>query len=356
MKKTGKEDTRESGKLNFRSFQLDALFQDGRYYTAEELMEKLGKISKPTLNRDLERLRDVYNAPLEFSQEHKAYHYTDRLYKFPALFITENEMPAYGLVKKLFAFFHDTPIYKPLLDICENFESPVESEMFGADEIKFKNSELKEKEWFETRIVMAERKVDIINDKVWPVILSALKDNHVLEFDYVSVRTNKKSFGRTIEPWQLIFDREQWYLKGMAENPAKPGERGLRTFVVPRMKNIRLTGRPFNLPDEKVWMHDKYSIGYFGIETMDKTEKCQFIFQGTTLYYSGAEFAQDRTVEKYTGDVPHKDGALLVSFTSNQMPAILKEFFPYGDDIIPLAPESLVRDWKDKIRAMMKYL
>lgn len=34
---------------------------------------------------------------------------------------------SYGLVKKLFAFFHDTPIYKPLLDICENFESPVKS-------------------------------------------------------------------------------------------------------------------------------------------------------------------------------------------------------------------------------------
>ena len=356
MKKTGKEDVRESGKLNFRSFQLDALFQDGRYYTAEELRDKLGGISKPTLNRDLERLRDIYNAPLEFSQEHKAYHYTDRLYKFPALFVTENDMPAYGLVKRLFTLFHDTPIYKPLLDICENFESPVESQMFGMNEIKFRNSELKEKEWFETRIVMAERKVDIIDDEVWPVILSALKENQVLEFDYESVRTNKKSFGRTIEPWQLIFDREQWYLKGMAENPAQPGERGLRTFVVPRMKNIRLTGRHFALPDRNVWMLDKYSVGYFGVVTTSTSERYQFIFQGAALYYSNANFAEDKTVEKYTGDVPHKDGALLVSFTSNQLPAVLKEFFPYGDDIIPLAPASFVQEWKDKIRAMMKYL
>lgn len=353
MENTGKSDVRQSSKEIFRLFQLDALFQDGHFYKKEDLMKKL-EVSEATLKRDIRRLKDNYRAPLESSSD--GYHYTDRLYKFPALFVRGDEMPAFGLVRKLFMLFKDTPIYKPLLDICENFERPVESEMIDVNQLKFRNSELKEKEWFETRIVMAERKVDIIDDEVWPVILSALKDNQVLEFDYESVRTNKKSFGRTIDPWQLIFDREQWYLKGMAENPAKPGERGLRTFVVPRMKNIRLTGRHFKLPDEKVWMHDKYSIGYFGIETTDKSEKCQFIFQGTAQYYSGAEFSRDKTVEKYTGDVPHKDGALLVSFTSNQLPAVLKEFFPYGDDIIPLAPASFVQEWKDKIRAMMKYL
>ena len=58
--------------------------------------------------------------------------------------------------------FKDTPIYKPLLDICENFERPVESEMIDVNQLKFKNSELKENEWFETRIVMAERKVDFL--------------------------------------------------------------------------------------------------------------------------------------------------------------------------------------------------
>ena len=233
-------------------------------------------------------------------------------------------------VRKLFMLFKDTPIYKPLLDICENFERPVESEMIDVNQLKFRNSELRENEWFETRIVMAERKVDLVDEEVWPVILSALKENQVLEFDYESVKTNKKSFGRTLEAWQLIFDREQWYLKGMAENPAKPGERGLRTFVVPRMKNIRLTGRHFALPDKNVWMLDKYSVGYFGVVTTSTSERYQFIFQGSALYYSNANFAEDKTVEKYTGDVPHKDGALLVSFTSNQLPAVLKGTCPCG--------------------------
>ncbi|MCR5621674.1 MAG: WYL domain-containing protein [Treponema sp.] len=353
MEKADKSDVRQSGKEIFRLFQLDALFQDGHFYKKEELMKKL-EVSEATLKRDIRRLKDNYRAPLESSSD--GYHYTDRLYKFPALFVTEKEMPAFGLVRKLFMLFKDTPIYKPLLDICENFERPVESEMIDVNQLKFKNSELKENEWFETRIVVAERKVDLVDETVWPVILSSLKENLVLEFDYESVKTNKKSFGRTIEPWQLIFDREQWYLKGMAENPAKPGERGLRTFVVPRMKNIRLTGRHFALPEKELWRLDKYSVGYFGVVTTSISERYQFIFQGSALYYSNAKFSEDKTVEQYTGDVPHKDGALLVSFTSNQRPAVLKEFFPYGDDIIPLAPASFVQEWKDKILAMMQYL
>ena len=74
-------------------------------------------------------------------------------------------------VRKLFILFKDTPIYKPLLDICENFERPVESEMIDVNQLKFRNSELRENEWFETRIVMAERKVDLVDEEVWPVIL-----------------------------------------------------------------------------------------------------------------------------------------------------------------------------------------
>ena len=69
------------------------------------------------------------------------------------------------------------------------------------------------------------------------------------------------------------------------------------------------------------------------------------------LYYS-SNIGQITSIS----DVPHKDGAKLVSFTSNQMSAILNEFFSYGEDIIPLAPEKLVQDWKDRIRGMSKYL
>ena len=354
-KEKNEEDTRQSGKEIFRLFQLDALFQEDRYYSTEELTKRL-EVSIATLNRDIRRLRDNYRAPLEFSREHDGYHYTSRLYKFPAVFVTEDEMPAYGMVMKLFEIFQNTPLYAPLLDICENFESPVKSEMIDASQVKFKNSHLQEKQWFETRIVMAKRGVDTVDEVAWNTILCALKDNLVLQFDYDSIHDRHKTAGRTVEPWQLIFDREQWYLTGMASKWDKPDEKTERTFVVPRMKNLKLLPKHFALPPENVWMHEKYTLGFFGVQAKKESELCKFIFQGSALYFAEANFAPDKKTKKYTGPLPHKEDALLVSFTSNQWPGILRDFFPYGEDIVPLAPKVLVDAWKEKIRGMTKYL
>lgn len=356
MAKDKKEDSsRQSGKEIFRLFQLDALFQEDKYYSTEDLTKRL-EVSIATLNRDIRRLRDNYHAPLEYSRENEGYHYSSHLYKFPAVFVTEEEMPAFGMVMKLFEMFQDTPLYAPLLNICENFESPVKSEMIDVNQVNFKNSHLREKQWFETRIVMAKRSVAAVDEADWETILSALKDNYLLEFDYESVHSNQTSTNRTIEPWQLIFDREQWYISGLVSKWDNPKEKVRRTFVVPRMKNLRLVKMHFSLPSEDEWMHEKKSLGFFGIQTNDEKSLCEFIFQGSALYYSTANFADDKKIEKYTGSLPHKEGALHVSFTSNQWPGILRDFFPFGEDIIPLAPEALVNEWKKKVQAMSKYL
>ncbi len=69
-----------------------------------------------------------------------------------------------------------------------------------------------------------------------------------------------------------------------------------------------------------------------------------------------ADFAPDKKVELYTGDHVHKDGAVLVTFTSNQPIGIIRAFFPYGEDIIPLVPQSFVDEWTDNVRKMAKSL
>ena len=345
-----KKDVRQSSAEALRVFRLDAFFQTGASFETEWLINELD-VSRATLQRDLDKLRYTFNAPLEYDQFKKVWYYTSRLYKLPALFVPEKDMPAYGLVRKLLALFQDTPLYNPLRDICGSFQQPIQSKT-DLDWMDFETSELKENEWFETRIVVAGRQVDLVDTDVWDTIISALKDNFVLEFDYESVGTNKETRDRKLEPWQLIYDQGQWYLRGMDQD-----KKEMRTFVVPRMKFVTLTERHFSLPaDEKVWRHDKYRIGYFGIMTTDTPELCRFIFQGSALYFSGTKFSEDARVEPYTGDIPHKKDAVLVSFTSNQRPAILKEFFPFGADIIPLAPASLVQDWKDKVRTMAEYL
>lgn len=350
-----KEDTRQSTKENLRLFLLDSLFQQDRFYTKEELVAKL-EVSVPTLDRDLRRLRDDYNAPLEYCKVNGGYHYTSRLFKLPSVFVQEQEMPAYSMVLKLFEQFQNTPLYTPLLNICETFESPIKTDAYGAGQVNFSTTHFEEKPWFETRIVMGKRAVAAVDETNWDTILKALQNNQVLEFDYENVRLNKKGFARKIEPWQLIYDSEQWYLRGLAESQDNPNSKNIRNFVVPRMKNLKLLPQHFKLPEEKIWHLDEYNVGSFGALGSDTIEEYKFIFQGTALYFSEADFAPDKKVEPYTGDHIHKDGAVLVTFTSNQPLGILRTFFPYGEDIIPLAPQSFVDEWTETVRNLAKSL
>ena len=203
---------------------------------------------------------------------------------------------------------------------------------------------------------MGKRSVASVDETNWDIILKALQNNHVLEFDYENVRTSKKGYSRKIEPWQLIYDSEQWYLRGYAEDQNNPNVKNIRNFVVPRMKNLKLLLQHFKLPEEKIWRLDEYNVGSFGALASDKIEEYQFIFQGTALYFAEADFAPNKKVELYKGEHAHKDGAVLVSFTSNQPLGILRSFFAYGEDIIPLAPQAFVAEWTETVKKMAKSL
>lgn len=350
-----KEETRQSTKEILRLFLLDSLFQQDRFYTKDELVAKL-EVSNPTLNRDLRRLRDDYSAPLEYCKVNRGYHYTSRLFKLPAVFVPEKEMPAYSMVLKLFEQFQNTPLYTPLLNICETFESPIKTDAYGAGQVNFTTTHFEEKPWFETRIVMGKRSVASVDEGNWDIILKALQNNYVLEFDYENIRTSKKGYSRKIEPWQLIYDSEQWYLRGFAEDQNNSNVKNIRKFVVPRMKNLKLLPQHFKLPDEKIWCLDEYNVGSFGALSSDTIEEYKFIFQGTALYFAEADFAPNKKVEPYMGDHAHKDGAVIVSFTSNQPIGILRAFFAYGEDIIPLAPQTFVDEWTETVKKMAKSL
>ena len=351
-----KEDKRESGKEVLRLFRLDALLQTDKYFSKEQLADLLD-VSIPTVDRDIKRLREDWHAPLEWDRDNGGYHYTSQFFKLPHVFVTEEEMPAYAMARKLYKMFQGTPLYEPLLKVFQSFENPVESEMNYRGNVKFKTAKPTEhKAWFETRIVMGTRHVAAVGNEEWDIILEALKNNWVLEFDYANVTSDKKTKSRTIEPWQLIYDNEQWYLRGLASQDGKSVRKSIRNFVVPRMQNLKLLPTHFSLPEEKIWQLDTFAVGYFGALATEQIETYKFIFQGTALYYSEAEFAYTKTVEPYTGDIPHKEGAVLVSFRSNQPIGIKRQFFPYGEDIIPLEPKWFVEEWKDTVRGMTKYL
>jgi predicted DNA-binding transcriptional regulator YafY len=66
-----------------RLLAIDRLLRSNRYPNARGLAAEL-EVSRRTVSRDLEFLRDSLGAPLEFSPGHNGYHYTETDYSPPS--------------------------------------------------------------------------------------------------------------------------------------------------------------------------------------------------------------------------------------------------------------------------------
>jgi predicted DNA-binding transcriptional regulator YafY len=66
-----------------RLLDIDRLLPSGRYPNAGGVAAEL-EVSRRTVCRDLEFLRDSWGAPVQFRPRHKGYHYTEADYSPPS--------------------------------------------------------------------------------------------------------------------------------------------------------------------------------------------------------------------------------------------------------------------------------
>ncbi|MBQ1971990.1 MAG: HTH domain-containing protein, partial [Treponema sp.] len=76
---------------NQRLFQLVEFIRNGNYPNVP-MMKKEYEVSRSTIMRDLEFLKNRYNAPIEYSVEHKGYYFSDPTFMIKTLLLTEGEL------------------------------------------------------------------------------------------------------------------------------------------------------------------------------------------------------------------------------------------------------------------------
>jgi predicted DNA-binding transcriptional regulator YafY len=91
-----------------RLLDIDRLLRAGRYPNARGLAAEL-EVSRRTLYRDLDFLRDSWGAPVEFSPWHNGYYYTNPDYPLPRLRLTEGELTALFLAEQVMHQYRGTP-------------------------------------------------------------------------------------------------------------------------------------------------------------------------------------------------------------------------------------------------------
>jgi predicted DNA-binding transcriptional regulator YafY len=113
-------------------------------------------------------------------------------------------------------------------------------------------------QWYKDRIVVPPVASIIIPEGVWEPVISGLRENRVISFEYSGIWDDGYK-PRRVRPYRLLFDTGVWYLYGYAEE-----RKAVRMFSLPRMRKAVLASECFTLPKDFDY-RSKSDDSYFGV-------------------------------------------------------------------------------------------
>jgi predicted DNA-binding transcriptional regulator YafY len=309
-----------------RIYFIDREIASGKYPNTRTLA-KTYETGTATISRDIEFMRDMMNAPIEYDYTRKGYYYTEKTFRLPAAFANAEDMLALGMTKTLLSLYKDTPVYDVTRQLMESITAPL--------------TDAQNPSWYEDRIFVPPVPSVIFSPEIWRIITEGLRQNRLLKFEYRST-WNSGFQSRRVKPYHLLFDNGAWYLYGYAEE-----RRGIRMFSLSRIRNINLEDETFTFPktaDYRV----RTDGSYFGAYSNEKKRRFRIaFFNDGAMRIKERRWAADQKINETTNGV-------IINFSSAQYGKVLELVLANGRDAIPLEPAELVKDWQDNIRDMQK--
>jgi predicted DNA-binding transcriptional regulator YafY len=286
------------------------------------------EISQKTAQRDIEFIRDRIGAPLEYSYDNRGYYYTDKSYELPPIWLSENELVAFILAKRLATAIPDRNIKNSLNNFITKFSSQVSDKAgFNFDDIQNKIS-LKNIEYYS------------VDENLFRKVLNALFTGKPLEIQYYSPYKNEKTI-RKILPLHLLDYMGNWHLIGFCKLKNE-----LRNFALSRIRECNHINEeiplPANLPQIKNYIRKDFGI-----------------FHGRKNYDVSLKFSPkaSRTVKEQIWHKRQKikelkDGSIILNVPVAYFTEIKREILKYGAEVEVIKPLRLKKEIIEEINKM----
>jgi predicted DNA-binding transcriptional regulator YafY len=186
-----------------RFYKIDQLLSEQRSVSFDKLLDVL-EVSRATLKRDLEYMRNRLNAPIEWDRESRGYRFTDarkpgRQYELPGLWFSPTEIHALLTMQHLLSNIDPGGLLashiKPLMSRLDGLLGSVDS---PADEIR-------------KRVLIAGVGKRHLKLAHFEKVGSALLNRKRLHIGYYS-RGKGEITERDVSPQRMVYYRENWYL------------------------------------------------------------------------------------------------------------------------------------------------
>lgn len=311
-----------------------------RFYKIELLIRNRGRIgfealrgelevSRATLKRDLQYLRERLDAPIVYDRMDNAYRFGDaggaRAHELPGLWFSDKEIHALLTMHQLIQGLEAEGVLgrhlQPLLDKLHG--------MLGSNDVAAR--ELMQR----VNIVAAARRP--VNARFFELIGSALLERRRVELLYFTRGRGSES-RREVSPQRLTHYRNTWYLDAWCHRSD-----GLRRFALDAVREaVPLVQRAKEVPMATV----KAELdGGYGVFAGRRLKWATLRFDAEAAQWVGTEQWHPRQQRRHL-----PDGSLELRLPYADPTELVMDVLRHGEQVQVLAPKELAAEVADRLR------
>lgn len=219
-------------------------------------------ICDSTIEKDMFAMKMEHDAPIKYSKRFGGYYYEDPNFSINDIPLTEEDLSAIKFAANTLMQFRDVDMFKQFGNAIDKI----------VDRVSI-SSNPNDKDL--THFVQFESAVSSGGNEYLPVILEAIRNSVVLNFEYTSY-VSGKSKPRAVVPLLLKEYRNRWYLISFDKS-----KEDIITYALDRMKDLEVTDERANKPsDFNPENYFKYAIG---ITADNKSEPEVVVFKADNV-------------------------------------------------------------------------
>jgi predicted DNA-binding transcriptional regulator YafY len=313
-----------------RFYKIDQLLKDRKTVSFAALAEALG-VSAATLKRDLEYMRERFNAPIEYQRAANGYRFGDPRpgprYELPGLWFSADE--AYALLSM------HTLLAELQPGLLEPHLAPLQARLRAilGGEPAWKDIEKR------IRVFQPERRTAPAEH--FGIVASAVLKRFRLWIRHYN-RKDDRETEREISPQRLVHYRDNWYLDAYCHL-----RQDLRSFAVDAIRSAEIQETPAKeVRDAEL---DEYLGSGYGIFAGRKVELATLKFTPEAARWVSAQNWHPKQRSRV-----EKDGSYVLELPYAEDRELVMEILKFGADVEVLGPAALRKRVRDALREAAK--
>jgi predicted DNA-binding transcriptional regulator YafY len=309
-----------------RFYKIDQLLKERRAVSFSALQSSLG-ISPATLKRDLEYMRERFNAPIEWDREANGYRFgrprSGPRYELPGLWFSAGEAYALLSMHKLLAELQPGLLEPHVAPLQERLRAVLGGEPAWKDIAK--------------RILVFQPERRSASSEFFGVVGKAVLERRRLWIRHYN-RKDDAETEREISPQRLVHYRDNWYVDGYCHL-----REGLRSFSVDAIRAAEL--REARAKEIAAAELDAHLGSGYGIFAGREVQWAELRFTPQAARWVAAQTWHPKQRSR-----TEKDGSYVLEIPYAHERELVMEILKFGREVEVLAPESLRSHVAEELR------